>query len=177
VIKIEGNGSIKQHQMHEYAKHVLQDEKILFEEIILDDGKEQRELDEENVLYEYAKKLLSELGRISFSMLQKNLQIGYTKTDKLINRLEENGIIEVDKQYGNGMKKMTVDARESLERDGDFLFCEAKSLVVKTGKCSTSMIQRRLKIGYSRAAMIVDFLEEKGIVSPPDELYRREVLK
>lgn len=53
---------------------------------------------------------------------------------------------------------------ESLE--GDELFSEAVDAVLETCQASVSMIQRRLKLGYARAARIVDEMEEKGIVGP-----------
>lgn len=53
---------------------------------------------------------------------------------------------------------------------------EAVAAVVEAGRASTSLLQRRLKIGYSRAARIIDRLEEQGIVGPPDGARPREVL-
>ncbi len=60
--------------------------------------------------------------------------------------------------------------------DGDELFDEAKRLVVESGKASTSFLQRRFKIGYSRAARIMDLLEEAGVVGPQDGAKPREIL-
>ncbi len=50
----------------------------------------------------------------------------------------------------------------------DPLYEEAVALVRQAGRCSVSMLQRRLRIGYTRAARLVDTMEEKGIVGPPD---------
>ena len=58
----------------------------------------------------------------------------------------------------------------------DPLIWEAADIVVNTGLGSTSNIQRRLKVGYSRAGRIMDMLEEKGIVGPPNGSKPREVL-
>jgi len=52
--------------------------------------------------------------------------------------------------------------------EGDPLYDEAVALVRQAGRCSVSMLQRRLRIGYTRAARLVDALEEKGIVGPPE---------
>lgn len=57
----------------------------------------------------------------------------------------------------------------------DNLFEEAKDLVLQTKKGSASLLQRRLKIGYARAARILDELEEAGIVGPADGSKPREV--
>jgi S-DNA-T family DNA segregation ATPase FtsK/SpoIIIE len=48
--------------------------------------------------------------------------------------------------------------------------------VIKAGKASTSYIQRRLRVGYSRAARLMDLLEEKGVIGPADGSKPREVL-
>ncbi len=64
----------------------------------------------------------------------------------------------------------------SVDEDKDELFNEAKKLVVDEKKASTSYIQRRLKIGYSRAARILDELEEAGVVGPANGAKAREIL-
>ena len=58
----------------------------------------------------------------------------------------------------------------------DPLVWEAAEIVVSSGLGSTSNIQRRLKVGYSRAGRIMDMLEEKGVVGPPNGSKPREVL-
>lgn len=58
----------------------------------------------------------------------------------------------------------------------DDLFAEAKAEVIRMGKGSASLLQRRLRIGYARAARLLDLLEEKGVVGPPDGSKPREVL-
>ncbi len=62
---------------------------------------------------------------------------------------------------------------------GDFeddLFEEAKKLVVISQKASASLLQRRLRIGYARAARLLDMLEDKKVIGPPDGARPREVL-
>ena len=58
----------------------------------------------------------------------------------------------------------------------DPLFEEAKEVVLESGKASTSLLQRRLKLGYARAARIIDELEAAGIVGPGDGAKPREIL-
>ena len=79
------------------------------------------------------------------------------------------------------MEPVDVAEGHSWEEAGDGdvddeLFERAVRLVVTTGQASTSMLQRRFKIGYTRAARIVDVMEERGIVGPPDGAKPREVL-
>jgi S-DNA-T family DNA segregation ATPase FtsK/SpoIIIE len=61
--------------------------------------------------------------------------------------------------------------------EGDELFEDAVRLVLEFGKASTSLLQRRLRIGYGRAAHLIDLMEKDGIVGPADGPKPREVLK
>jgi len=63
------------------------------------------------------------------------------------------------------------------EADDDPLFQDAVRLVVEFGKASTSLLQRRLRIGYGRAAHLIDLMEQDGIVGAADGPKPREVLK
>ncbi|MCC7469635.1 MAG: DNA translocase FtsK [Bacteroidetes bacterium] len=65
---------------------------------------------------------------------------------------------------------------QGVDDDKDELFAEAKKIVIEEKKASTSYIQRRLKIGYSRAARILDELEQAGIVGPANGAKAREIL-
>jgi S-DNA-T family DNA segregation ATPase FtsK/SpoIIIE len=60
------------------------------------------------------------------------------------------------------------DEMASEDKNVDPLFAEAVDFVRKEGRASVSMLQRRLRIGYTRAARIVDMMEDQGIVSPPE---------
>ncbi len=60
--------------------------------------------------------------------------------------------------------------------DDDALLFAAADLAVDSGKIATSMLQRRLSVGYGRAAKIIDRLEEMGVVGPPDGTKPRQVL-
>jgi DNA segregation ATPase FtsK/SpoIIIE, S-DNA-T family len=68
-------------------------------------------------------------------------------------------------------------AGESGEDDHDEMFEDAVRLVLEFGKASTSLIQRRLRVGYGRAAHLIDLMERDGIVGPADGPKPREILK
>jgi len=66
---------------------------------------------------------------------------------------------------------------DRMEEDyGDELFWDAVSIFVENRKASVSLLQRRLRIGYARAARLVDLMEDRGIVSELDNSKKREVL-
>jgi len=66
-----------------------------------------------------------------------------------------------------GTKATTADPEPSVEElDGDEMLPAAVDVILETGQASVSMLQRRLKLGYARAARIVDEMEDKGIVGP-----------
>ena len=90
-------------------------------------------------------------------------------SDEVIAKIEES-VQEKEK----GSKGGTVDL--SAQDEGDELFPAAVEVVLETGMASVSMLQRRLKLGYSRAARLVDQMEEKGVVGPFEGSKPRQVL-
>jgi S-DNA-T family DNA segregation ATPase FtsK/SpoIIIE len=79
-----------------------------------------------------------------------------------------------DREPGTGADG---EAGELSEDDNDPLFNDAVRLVIEFGKASTSLLQRRLRIGYGRAAHLIDLMERDGIVGAADGPKPREVLK
>jgi DNA segregation ATPase FtsK/SpoIIIE, S-DNA-T family len=69
------------------------------------------------------------------------------------------------------------EAGETSESEDDPMYGDAVKLVVEFGKASTSLLQRRLRIGYGRAAHLIDLMEQDGIVGAADGPKPREVLK
>ncbi|HEU0051096.1 MAG TPA: DNA translocase FtsK, partial [Patescibacteria group bacterium] len=63
------------------------------------------------------------------------------------------------------------------DEDSDPLIPEAKEEILRAGKASASLLQRRLKVGYARAARLLDLLEEEGFIGPGDGAKPREILK
>ncbi len=78
-----------------------------------------------------------------------------------------------DRQKVGGNAGVGLDGTHG---DEDELFEAAKEVIVKAGRASTSLLQRRLSIGYGRAAKILDMLEENGVIGPPNGAKPREVL-
>ena len=75
-----------------------------------------------------------------------------------------------------GAKGVGGSAPEDVDSEFDELIDAAAEVVVETGQASVSMLQRRLKLGYARAARLVDQLEEKGIVGPFEGSKPRQLL-
>ena len=97
---------------------------------------------------------------------------------------------EVERVVGFIRKQETPEYIESITRDEedgnsvtspqgeseDALFSQAVSIIIKDKRVSTSYIQRKLQIGYNRAARIIEEMEEKGIISAPNSQGKREVI-
>jgi S-DNA-T family DNA segregation ATPase FtsK/SpoIIIE len=80
--------------------------------------------------------------------------------------------------YNESILQSPEERAELGEPDGviDELYDEAVKIVVEMGKASTSVLQRRLRIGYGRAASLLDAMERDGIIGPPDGTKPRAVL-
>jgi S-DNA-T family DNA segregation ATPase FtsK/SpoIIIE len=72
--------------------------------------------------------------------------------------------------------KKEKEARATEEEEYDEKYDEAIAFVAETGQASISLIQRRFRIGYNRAARIIEKMEEEGVVGPSDGIKPREVL-
>lgn len=84
-----------------------------------------------------------------------------------------NEIDLADVQHDNSIFAATLDGDHD---DDDDLYEEAKATIIDAGKGSTSFLQRKLRIGYARAARLMDMLEERGVVGPADGSKPREVI-
>lgn len=98
---------------------------------------------------------------------------------KLINEKSDEFISEhqnfLEKDLENELEKKQHDGGVLFDEE-DPLFGEAKRIVIESNKASSSLLQRRLRVGYSRAARLIDMLEEGGIVGPADGSKPREIL-
>jgi len=98
--------------------------------------------------------------------------------DKEVHRIADDWRARGEPDYIDDIIKYTGDSEGGLDEDGqaveddDPLYDQAVEFVVQTRKASISAVQRRLKIGYNRAARIVEEMERTGIVGPLDGGYR-----
>jgi S-DNA-T family DNA segregation ATPase FtsK/SpoIIIE len=74
-------------------------------------------------------------------------------------------------------EEQAAEGEDDQPGEEDPMYEDSVRVVLETGKASTSLLQRRLKLGYGRAARILDAMEREGIISPPDGPRPREVLK
>jgi len=88
--------------------------------------------------------------------------------------MHELDAISFDSDQGNNSDAFFASAVD--DEDEDDLYPDAKQAVVEAGKASTSYLQRKLRVGYSRAARLMDILEEKGVIGPQDGSKPREIL-
>ncbi|TAK05149.1 DNA translocase FtsK [Patescibacteria group bacterium] len=81
-------------------------------------------------------------------------------------------------EYTDGVTEKNAGGSTTIfgDSDADPLLEEARVTVVRAGKASASLLQRRLKVGYARAARLLDLLEEAGIIGPGDGAKPREIL-
>jgi S-DNA-T family DNA segregation ATPase FtsK/SpoIIIE len=80
-------------------------------------------------------------------------------------------------EYDESVTETPAEDKEELsEEDYDERYDDAVALVTQNGQASISMIQRHLRIGYNRAARIIEVMEREGIVGPSDGAKPREVL-
>jgi len=80
-------------------------------------------------------------------------------------------------EYDKTVIKAPVKEKgDSETQEYDERYDDAVALITKTGQASISMIQRHLRVGYNRAARIIEVMEKEGIVGPSDGVKPREVL-
>ncbi len=101
--------------------------------------------------------------------------ISEQETERLVTRLKEQG----SAVYDETVLQIAEEEQESVEgvdEEYDEKYDEAVAIVTETGQASISMVQRRLRVGYNRAARMIEIMEREGIVGPADGSRAREVL-
>ena len=103
------------------------------------------------------------------------------EVEKIVNFVKTNKVVEYDKNVIDEIEKNAVlDGKtkdnESADGDVDPMIEQAIECVVEAGQASTSLLQRRLRVGYARAGRLVDDMEKMGIVGPHQGAKPRDVL-
>ncbi len=106
------------------------------------------------------------------------LQGGYVSEDEVrqvVGFLKEHAPVETE--YDDSIVTSSRDTvHGTTEGSEDAMFEEAKQVVLQSGKASASLLQRRLRVGYARAARLLDELEEHGVIGPAEGNKPREIL-
>lgn len=90
--------------------------------------------------------------------------------------LKREGGVEYDESITNFKAASGRGGGSGEGEIDDDLFAEAKETVIQSGKASASLLQRRLRVGYARAARLLDLLEQEGVIGPADGAKPRDVL-
>ncbi len=101
--------------------------------------------------------------------------ISESETERIIEFIRGQGTAEYDQSVLNIVEEEAAGAGE-VEGEYDEKYDEAVAVVTETGQASISMVQRRLRVGYNRAARMIEMMEKEGIVGPSDGSRPREVL-
>jgi DNA segregation ATPase FtsK/SpoIIIE, S-DNA-T family len=100
------------------------------------------------------------------------------ETNRIVDFWKEQAKPEYDKTFLLAPPEQDADGdAEEFEGEQDPMYQDAVRVVLELGKASTSTLQRRLRLGYGRAARILDMMQREGIIGPPDGSRPREVLK
>jgi len=94
---------------------------------------------------------------------------------KIVDHLKKQGVPDYNEEIVEKQPGGSSGASWDYDSDGDELMDEAKEAILQAGKASASLLQRRLKIGYARAARLLDLLEDQGLIGPVDGAKPREV--
>ena len=94
----------------------------------------------------------------------------------IIDHNESDGADEIVLTGSMSPDKTIFDANLDSDGDDDELYEDARMTVIEAGKASTSYLQRKLGVGYARAARLVDMLEERGVIGPGSGAKPRDVL-
>ncbi|HEU4868187.1 MAG TPA: DNA translocase FtsK 4TM domain-containing protein [Actinomycetota bacterium] len=147
-----------------FATASMQDSRV-----ILDEGGADRLIGKGDMLYKHASAPRAiRLQGAYISEKETASLVGWCRRQRNVNYVE--GIVGSGTETkGSGVRSTGDDADEEL-------ITQATELVVRTQLGSTSMLQRKLKVGFARAGRLMDFLEERGVVGPSQGSKPRDVL-
>ena len=103
-----------------------------------------------------------------------------SEIEKVVNWCKSQAQPQYNEEFLDPVHEKDQDGAAADDEDTaelDAVYEDAVRIVVESGKASTSLLQRRLRLGYGRAARLIDMMEKDGIVGSPDGSRPREVLK
>ncbi len=112
-------------------------------------------------------------GFVSESEVQKISKFIIEETEAIPDQEVETEILEG--RAGRDLEG-ALNGDGDVDEDDDPLYEDARETVIRAGKASASYLQRRLKVGYARAARLLDILEERGVIGPGEGAKPREIL-
>ncbi len=139
-------------------------------------------------LLEEAVRIVLDTGLASATLLQRKLDISYTRAARLLDNMEERGIVG---PFAGTQPREILVSREQVDlpekpettqlsneacADSDPLLPEAFAAVLAADCASVSVLQRKLRLTYTRAARLMDAMEEKGLVGPYTGALARKIL-
>ncbi|MBL4903423.1 MAG: DNA translocase FtsK 4TM domain-containing protein [Desulfocapsa sp.] len=101
--------------------------------------------------------------------------ISEAETEAIITFLKDQGNANYDESVTAAVEDEGSDGGETAREDYDERYDEAVNLVCESGQASISMVQRRLRVGYNRAARMIEMMEKEGVVGPASGAKPREV--
>jgi S-DNA-T family DNA segregation ATPase FtsK/SpoIIIE len=102
--------------------------------------------------------------------------ISLQETNRIVDFVKNQAEPQYDEKIISVLKGKAVPTEEEEAEEKDPLFMKAVELILLTGQASASYLQRRLRLGYARAARIIDQMEQEGIVGPSEGSKSREIL-
>jgi S-DNA-T family DNA segregation ATPase FtsK/SpoIIIE len=144
---------------------------------ILDTGGAEKLLGSGDMLY-----LSADAGK---PVRLQSAYISESEVKKVVDYIAKNNEAEVpidiagtqSEAQSNGLSEALSSTSFDDEEVDDDMYEAARTSVIEAGKASTSYIQRKLRVGYARAARLMDMLEERGVIGPQDGAKPREVLE
>lgn len=149
---------------------------------VKEEAPNEKPLLEADALFDDAKQLVIDEQKADLALLQEKLEVGFGRGNQLLLLLEAANVIG---PLENGKARKVLIKQKAKGSGGievgkqgeDPLFDQAADIAKETGEASVVVLQRRMKIGYGRAARLMDLMEEKGLLGPADQFGVRKVVK
>lgn len=109
----------------------------------------------------------------------KRIQGAFISEEEVESIVSHIKVVESEVQYDESIIEHIENGGSSKlgkDEEADELFDEAVRIVIENNQASTSFLQRKMRIGYNRAARIIDDLEDRGVISGPDGAKPRKII-